>query len=540
MAAVSDMARLRPMGAWFSLILATGLLLFGCGGQSSPNPPNPVSSPRGNSGSQPSGPSEIQTTGTLSTRTRYLRTNTVTEYFQWLNTHWAIFNPPTSRFFVTDPESNQIFVFDPASETKIATIPVPGAFGIDDMPDHSTLYVGTLIGDVYSIDPVTMQVKQRYLASQIGPHGFQAWSALVLSDGRLALLGPQGGIPSVDGSTTIAIWNPIDNSATTYGVPFPGSNALPLCSMGNIGGFARTADRTGVLLGSVDSDRTLCELNPSTGAYSSAVSAASPEKIVTSPDGRFIALPLFAPNPQVLLFDQHTLMEVDAITVAGDTASSSNLVFSADSQTLFVSNSSVTSPGPPSVVYAYNVKTHQQIGWLPSIDVQPTSGGLNVGPAENPIYEVTDDTGLLAGPLEEGIGFLDTTRMQTGPVGSGFVNGYLFPATGPISGGTQVQWDSSTPPSVQSRIYFGNNGATLLLETGSLGNTVVITPPGNPGTVDVYNFVSNGGMQLRKHSATDRQYSRSRPIALGAVELALSMAMDSGLPWVHRLASLPI
>ena len=176
MAAVSDMARLRPMGAWFSLILATGLLLFGCGGQSSPNPPNPVSSPHGNSGSQPSGPSEIQTTGTLSTRTRYLRTNTVTEYFQWLNTHWAIFNPPTSRFFVTDPESNQIFVFDPASETKIATIPVPGAFGIDDMPDHSTLYVGTLIGDVYSIDPVTMQVKQRYLASQIGPHGFQAWS----------------------------------------------------------------------------------------------------------------------------------------------------------------------------------------------------------------------------------------------------------------------------------------------------------------------------------------------------------------------------
>jgi hypothetical protein len=48
--------------------------------------------------------------------------------------------------------------------------------------------VGTLIGDVYAIDPVAMTVTQRYMASQIGPIGYLAVSALVLADGLGALL----------------------------------------------------------------------------------------------------------------------------------------------------------------------------------------------------------------------------------------------------------------------------------------------------------------------------------------------------------------
>ena len=40
---------------------------------------------------------------TLNTRTRYVRTDAVTEYYQWVNTHWIIYSQPTSHFFVTDP-----------------------------------------------------------------------------------------------------------------------------------------------------------------------------------------------------------------------------------------------------------------------------------------------------------------------------------------------------------------------------------------------------------------------------------------------------
>ena len=58
---------------------------------------------------------------------------------------------------------------------------------MDDTPDHTTLYVGTQIGDVYTIDTASLTVTHRYLASQIGPYGYQASTALVLADGRLAL-----------------------------------------------------------------------------------------------------------------------------------------------------------------------------------------------------------------------------------------------------------------------------------------------------------------------------------------------------------------
>ena len=73
-----------------------------------------------------------------------------------------------------------------------------------------------------AIDSVTMTVKNRYLASQIGSYGgYRAVATLVLADGRLALLGALGGIPSVDGSSSFAIWDPSNNSlaiyASTYG-----------------------------------------------------------------------------------------------------------------------------------------------------------------------------------------------------------------------------------------------------------------------------------------------------------------------------------
>jgi hypothetical protein len=105
----------------------------------------------------------------LPTRTRYVRTDATTEYYQWLNQHWILYHAGTGRYFVTDPSSNQVIVVDAVSEQKIASLSVPGAFAIDVTPDQSLLYVGTAIGDVYSIDPVGMTVTNRYLASQIGP-----------------------------------------------------------------------------------------------------------------------------------------------------------------------------------------------------------------------------------------------------------------------------------------------------------------------------------------------------------------------------------
>ncbi len=426
-----------------------------------------------------------ETVENLPTRTRYLRSDAVTEYGYSVNTHWEVFNNATSRFFVTDPDGNRVFVFDSATETEIGSMVVPGAYGIDQTPDGSTLYVGTMIGDVYTINPVTMTVTQRYMASQIGPSGFQSLIALPLSNGSVALLGAAGGIPSVDGSGGFGVWNPANNSITIYG-----SSSVPMSQvcgdmMGNIGGFALSADRSTVILGSIDSDSTVCEVNATTGQGQHIVSESSLiYRIVLSPDGNYIALPIYP--GQVVLYNAHTLAKVSQFAVAGDTSSASNLVFSADSQTLFVPS--------VSMVYAYSVVTGQQTGWLPNIVVEPTSGGGNVGPSANPNYEFSDGTGLLVGPMEEGLGFLDTTTLRTGPVGTMFVNAYLSPATGPTAGGTAVQWGLPTTANLNPSVYFGGNTASSASTNN--GNINVTTPPGNPGAVPVYLFADDGGMQL--------------------------------------------
>jgi hypothetical protein len=425
--------------------------------------------------------------GTASTRTQYSRTDAVTEYFLSLNTHWVVYHGPTSRFFVTDPSYNRVTVLDSVTQSTIGNIDVPGAFGIDDSPDHSLLWVGTLLGDVYTIDPVTMKVKQRYLGREIGPFGYPAVSAQVMADGRVALLGEQGGIPSVDGSTSIAIWNPTNNAIVIYG----GLNGLspvpsqPLCPMGNLGGFARSGDRTSLFVGSVDSDGTICQLVESTGQLQSvALGGFATENLFPSPDGNYLVV---RGSDQALFFDAHTLTQKFAINLpANSTSSGSAFTFSADSKTLYF----LTDP----VVYAYNIASGQQIGWLPNVIVVAAAGGLVVGPVNSPNYEAVSANGLLGGPLEEGFGFLDTTQLRTGQVGTTFGNAYLNPATGPMAGGTQTEWSAPITVNAQSQIFIGSNAATGI-SNGS-GFVSVTTPAGLPGPADVYAFAMDGGMQL--------------------------------------------
>lgn len=425
-------------------------------------------------------------------RTRYLRTDAETLYIAWLNTHWIVYNSAVSRFFMTDPQGNHVFAIDAATEQKIAAISIPGAFGIDETPDQKTLYVGTLIGDVYTIDAASMTVTHRYVASQIGPFGYSTFTALVLSDGRLALLGAQGGIPSVDGSQSFAVWNPDDNSIEIYASargPFgPGDMPIvPVCGgfMGNIGGFALTADRTQVIIGSIDSDTTLCEVNAKTGQdnFVQALGSFSTTKIITSPDGNFIALR--GDSGQVNLYNAHTLNLAAQLNTSTTLSSASGLVFSADSRRLYILTDSI--------IYAYDIASGQPVGWSPTIYVTPyfTGAVFTVGPV-SPDLEAVDGTSLFAGPMDEGIGLVDLGSLNTGPVGTQFSNAYLNPANGPVSGGTQAGW--SAPVIGVKDIYFGGQKAPLISKTGPYFMEVT-TPPGLPGPVDVYEYANDGGIQ---------------------------------------------
>jgi hypothetical protein len=418
-------------------------------------------------------------------RTRYVRSDAVTPYFTWINSYWILYHSATKRFFVTDPFSGHVFVFDATSETQIASISVPGAYGIDDTPDHGTLYVGTYLGDIYTIDPVAMTVNRRYVASQIGPYGYFAFNAVVMADGKVAMLGAEQGIANVDGSSSIAVWNPADNSITIWGV-VGRYTGLPLpCGalMGNIGGFARTADRTKILVGSIDSDNTLCQIDPNSGQSNYVTGFGGLYHLLTSPDGKYLILP---EGNNAVLYDPQTLDLVAQFPVAGDGSSASGFAVSADSKTLFTPTDSI--------VYAYDLSTHQLVGWFPNIFLPATSGGFNVGPGYSANLQAVDGTGLLAGPMEEGIGFVDSAAMQTGPAGTLFTNAFLNPASGPTSGGTATQWSSQMPAGILQSVYFG--GQTSVVASVASGFINTTTPPGLPGPADVYAFGTDGSMEI--------------------------------------------
>ena len=422
-------------------------------------------------------------------RTAYVRSDAATQYFQYLNSHWAVFNPNSNRFFVTDPVGNHVFVFDASTRMMIATLDVPGAFSLDDSPDHTILYIGTQIGDLYTVDPVAMSITKRYPAAEISPYGFQTYAVLGLADGRLALLGSQGGIQNIDGYSDFAIWNPADNSISVYAsvrnaaglYKYP--TTIVCGPLINIGGFARTADRRKIVVSSVDSDGTLCLVDPSTGA--STYTTQPTVQPTPSPDGNYIAISTYP--PAIVLLDAHTLGLVAQFPVSGFSAPS--LAFSVDSKTVFAFSASI--------VYAYDVGTRQQIGWTPNLFLPPTSGGMSVGAGEAtaPIIQATDNTGLQFGAMEEGVGFLDTAALRTGAVGTQFTNGYLKPSSGAVAGGTAVTLTGGIPSgSKVDSVYFGSQNLASFTISGN--SITMIAPPGPPGPADVRIMMSDGGVML--------------------------------------------
>jgi hypothetical protein len=397
-----------------------------------------------------------------------------------------VYDPETNRFFVSDPGGNRIEVLDATKEAEIATIAVLGAYGIDETPDYSVLYAATQIGDVYAINPVTMQITQRYLASQIGTSGFYASEVRVLANGELALFGsPEGAL--VDGYGSVAVWNPATNSLTDY----PGFCAI------SIGVFTVTGDRSLIAVGSgSEAGPAFCTLNPVTGQQNSMSTAQLDAyrlgDVAPTPDGTSFLFPILLSTStgfagQIAVVDSQTLQQTSIFSVAGDTTSAASMIVSPDSQTLYIGDG-------VGILYAYNIATGAQVGWMPNLTVEPISSGVAVGPIHNPNLQAFDDTGLLAGPMEEGVGFLDTTTLQTGPLGSEFLNDYVVPATGPTTGGTPVEFVDSTPSASMSEAYLGGNPATSLSTAGSeFGLT---TPAGQAGPADLYALMADGGMLI--------------------------------------------
>ncbi len=401
-------------------------------------------------------------------RTRYLRTNSFYDpnNLQYNPPHFTVYDAAHKQFFVSNPFLNEIDVFDAVQEIETARISVPTAWGLDISPYNGSLYAGTLIGDIYQIDTSALSVIKRYPAASIGPNGFTAQTALVLSDGRLALQGSgEWVVLGYDGYGPAAVWDPVTNSLDAGEL-----GSICVNEGSDFGAFAVSGDRTRVLVGG----QTVCSYDPIAKVATYGTSPSG-QQIIPSPDGsRF-----FSTGETVGVFDAKT---VQLLSQIGLPDFPSSAVISLDGKTLYLVDQL------SAAVWGYDTTSLTQTGWVPSFTVDDLQGGI--------VISAIDETGLIAGPIGHGVGFIDASAMT--PTQSTFFNpGYANPPTGPLTGGTSLSGFASgkvADSAVLDRIYVGNVPGT---SAGFSDTAVVVTPAANQsGAVDLAVLLNDGGVGI--------------------------------------------
>ena len=437
-------------------------------------------------------------------RPRYLRTNSFYDpnSLQFAPPHFSVYDSVHKRFFVSNPYMNEIDVFDATQEIETAQIPVPMAWGIDISPYNGSLYAGTLIGDVYQIDTSTLSVTTRYPSAQIGPKGFVATTALVLSDGRLALQGPPSypfnGFSAINGYGAPVVWNAESNSLDD------GNNHEGVCQSGSNGGIALSGDRTRILVTWVDSGGSgdpICSYDPiaRVATYGKLMTTTGVRQIIPTPDGTRFFITSGADG--VGVFDAKTVQMLGQLPPPTGPdylelpSSAQGAVMSVDGSTLYLISNLDGSIG------AYDTTSFALKGWVPSFlvyDIQKMT-----------VISAIDETGLIVGPIGHGVGFVDASRLETekptmfNPQSAGFAS----PASGPESGGTEISGFADatiTDDATLGEIYVGNVTGIEPSLAGSSGQEYmasVNTPASTlSGAVDLTTVLSDGGVSISPES----------------------------------------
>ncbi len=383
-----------------------------------------------------------------------------------------LYSSRTKRFFFADSSQNQVFVFDSGTEQQIASIVVPGAFTVEQSSDGTELYVGSLHGDLFLVDPSALKVTQQIPSESIGPNGFTVVQAMQLADGRLALLGNT----ETDFSTwgAIGIWNRADNSLVQFTTNYAQNgwhlNGLAVCGEMLSFSYAKLSpDRTKIYSGSNGSDSTVCRIDANTleamGVTAPDPGYAGNTTVFLPADGKEF---LTMSSGNAYLYDSNSMQITDKFSIEG--YDSRNCILSVDGKTLYVVGNTVA---------AYDWRTHMNEGWVSAPNVNASQAF--------PVPQAVDETGLIAGPIGHGAGFADATVLNAGsPLGVGFVA--VSPVVGLTRGGSQVSFDL---PAAPSAAYFGTTPGTL-----TAGSTVgpVITPAHEPGPLDVTFVLPGGGL----------------------------------------------
>jgi hypothetical protein len=446
------------------------------------------------------GPPESITAVPLSTSDQLVRTDALTPYAGFPAPNYLVYHAATNRFFSTDAYLNQLNVIDAASHALTNTITIPGAFGLDQAPDGSVLYVGTMLGDLYVVDPVGLKILKRYASSAISSYGFPANAVYALANGKLLLeqYGLVPGLSWVGGSGPLALWDPSSNDITVFNNGTDGQIPEANSCLPNFENAILTNNRTRVLLSPVltsEGSSSLCSLDPNTGTWnlSGQISGGQSSALVT--------FALSSDGATLVAYDGYDIYMLDAATLEVKSSFAVPtrqipfeypvMLLSQDNGQVFISD-----PNGADVLDVYELATGKEIGWIPSTSLAAPGSYTQFAP----LYQALTPSGLAAGVIEGGgIGLLDTTAVHALPVGSRFNQTQLDVPRGPASGGTPENWSPDTvgvPAPPLGSVYFGPIAASGLNNDSFPSTLGAISPAGTPGPVDVRTFATDGGSQF--------------------------------------------
>jgi DNA-binding beta-propeller fold protein YncE len=142
-------------------------------------------------------------------------------------------------------------------------------------------------------------------------------------------------------------------------------------------------------------------------------------------------------------------------------------------------------------VFAYDTRTFAQKGWVSSFNAVDLEQSI--------VAAVTDETGLIFGPIGHGVAFLDASTINSGHEGTQFNIGFLSPGTGPLSGGTALQTEVLTgvpvPSITTGTVYIGNAGATSVSLSAS-SFTGKAPPAASGGAADFTVILPDNSIRL--------------------------------------------
>jgi len=386
-----------------------------------------------------------------------------------------IYDSAHQRFFVANRAMNRVEVLSSTNSTIQASVDVPAASSVDLSPDGATLWVGSALEYAFAIDTQSLQVKRRYSVAGLNPIPGLIFNRptelLAMSGGKLLVRLRQ----SAAAEALLALWDPVANTFTNL------TSSAPAVFQNGVGVIAPSGDRTSAFVTANDSSGEVALFDANgivlTGPQTLGVGAIGFAAV--NNDASRIAVVLSAGgSAQLHLLDAH-LNPLGTYA----TSAAAGLVFSRDSQTLYLSEPL----GNSRVITALSASNLQKIGQVSDLAIQAIPS----------LIEDVDGSQLLAGLSNRGVSFLDVSNPATlNSPAAVFSNPPVAqPAEGAGAGGATVVLSGANFSS-NAEVRFGSQNAVNATVLSASQLQATAPPSASSGPVNLTAYFSSGWTAL--------------------------------------------